>query len=121
MNLTEDTVQKMIERLARSFAEWLRGRTVEQLYSAESAAKLLEVTERTFHSYADLYERTGGKDGIGPKITLSFKTVRYRASSINRFLQARTMTAGKRLEEQREAAAIREVEQTDPQRLEAVV
>lgn len=90
--MDETTVRRMIDRLVRAFVEWLGNRTVEQYYSADEAAQLLGVTERTFHNYADLWVTSAGKDGIGPKHVLSFKVVRYSATSINRFLRARAVT-----------------------------
>jgi len=94
--MTEATIRALVERFVRAFAHWLENRTVEQHYSAEEGAKLLQVTERTFHNYVDLYETSGGKDGIGPRVVLSHKVVRYSSSSINRFLRARAIAAGQK-------------------------
>lgn len=103
--LAESTLRTMVDRLVRSFSDYLRNRTVEQYYSAETAAKILDVTPRTFASYVALYEQTGGREGIGPKHVLSFKCVRYSATSINRFLEQRRMGSPEQLQALDQAAA----------------
>lgn len=105
MNLADTTVRGMVDRLVRAFVDFLANRTVEQYYSAETAARLLDVTERTFHSYVDLYQTTNGKDGIGPKVVLSFKCVRYSATSINRFLASKRAATTSTIELEDDARA----------------
>lgn len=75
----------------RALLEWLRERTVEQHYSAETLAGLLEVTERTIWNYVDQGEATQGREGIYPVVKLSHKVVRIPASSAQRLLRAKTI------------------------------
>lgn len=81
-----------VRHLVRALLTWLRERTVEQHYSVETLAGLLELTPRTVWNYVELYETSGGADGIGPVIKLSHKVVRIPASSASRLLKAKTIT-----------------------------
>lgn len=90
---TADQLEKVSTRVSREVEEWLRDHTVEPHYSAEAAAAMLEVTVRTIWNYVDAGERSSGREGIYPVVKLSHKVVRIPASSINRFLKARTVAA----------------------------
>lgn len=95
-----DQLAKVSNRLTREVEAFLADRTVEPHYSAEQTAELLSVTVRTIWNYVDAGERTAGQDGIFPVVKLSHKVVRIPASSINRFLKARTIAApAKQLQE----------------------
>lgn len=99
-DLTPEQASKVSTRIGRELEAWLRDRTVEPHYSAEGAAELLQVTKRTIWSYVDAGERSSGRDGIYPVVKLSHKVIRIPASSINRFLKARTIAApGPQLQE----------------------
>lgn len=91
MTLPESSLRAIVDRMVRVFADFLRERTVEQHYSPESVAKLLDVTERSVWTYHDLWVTTGGREGLGPVVKLSFKATRFPASAVNRFLRARTI------------------------------
>lgn len=91
IELKPDQLAKVTARLGREIEEWLRDHTVEPHYSAERVAELLEVTVRTVWNYVDVGERTLGKDGIYPVVKISHKVVRIPASSINRWLQSKTI------------------------------
>lgn len=98
--LTPDQLVKVSNRIGRDVAAYLADRTVEPHYSAEETAKLLSVTVRTIWNYVEVGDRSGGSDGIFPVVKLSHKVVRIPASSINRFLNARTIAApAKQLQE----------------------
>jgi DNA-binding Lrp family transcriptional regulator len=79
----------MLRQVIRVLQGALRDGVVEQYYSAASLAERLEVTERTVWNYVELYETSGGKEGIGPVVKLSHKVVRIPASAANRFLKSR--------------------------------
>lgn len=66
---------------------------IEKQYTAAEVADLLGVTERTVWNYVERGETSRGKDGIYPVVKLSHKVVRLPASSVNRFLKARTVAA----------------------------
>ena len=93
MDLTQEQIDLLTARLGTKREAWLRNATVEPHYSAEKTAELLEVTVRTVWNYVELYETSGGRDGIGPVVKISHKVVRIPASALNRFLQARTVDA----------------------------
>jgi len=85
--------ERISARLAREVEKWMRDRSVEPHYSVESLAELLEVTERTIWNYLELYEKSAGREGIGPYVKISNKVVRIPASSVNRMLSAKTIDA----------------------------
>jgi hypothetical protein len=93
MEFSDEQIQRIVSRLGKEAEAWLRDRSVEKHYSAESLAELLEVTERTVWNWLDRYEETAGKDGIGPFVKISHKVVRIPASSVNRWLRAKTIDA----------------------------
>lgn len=95
----------LVRHIMRSLLEWMRDRSVEQHYSAERLAALLEVAERTVWNYIELWETSGGKEGIGPVVKLSHKVVRIPASSANRLLRAKTITLPSAKAGDQEAAA----------------
>lgn len=72
----------------------MRG-SVEQHYSTGSLAELLQVTERTIHTYLDQYDSTSGREGLGPVVKLSHKAMRIPASSVRRWLESRTIDAAR--------------------------
>lgn len=82
-----------VRHLVRGVLGWLRDSSVEQHYSAETLAALLEVTPRTIWNYVELGEATQGREGIYPVVKLSHKVVRIPASSAARLLKARTVAA----------------------------
>ena len=82
----------LVRHLVRALLDWLRSGTVEQHYSAETLAGLLEVTPRTIWRYVEEGEATQGREGIYPVVKLSRKVVRIPASSAQRLLRARTIT-----------------------------
>lgn len=93
-----------VRHVLRGLLDWLRDRTVEQHYSAESLAALLEVSPRTIWNYIAQWETSRGQDGIGPVVKLSHKVVRIPASSANRLLKSRTVTLpGVQVDERRVA------------------
>lgn len=106
VELTPEQITKLAGKLGREVEAWLRDHTVEPHYSAERAAELLEVTERTIWNYVDLYDRTGGRDGIGPYVKISHKVVRIPASAVNRFLRSRTIAAAKQNADAGRASAL---------------
>ena len=67
---------------------------VEKHYTAAEVAELLGVTERTVWNHVEAGKRSRGRDGIFPVVKLSHKVVRIPARAVNKFLKARTMTAG---------------------------
>lgn len=81
-----------VRHLVRALLEWLRSRSVEQHYSVETLAGLLEVTPRTVWNYVELWETSAGRDGIGPVVKLSHKVVRIPATSARRMLDAKTIS-----------------------------
>jgi hypothetical protein len=93
MDLTDEQLQKVSNRLARDVEDFLRDRTVEPHYDAEAAAAILHVSVRTVWRYIDAGARTEGREGIYPVVKLTHKAVRIPASSINRFLKAHTLKA----------------------------
>jgi hypothetical protein len=100
MDLTDQQLQRVTNRLSRDIEEHLRDRTVEVHYSAEAAAEILHVSVRTIWNYVKLGERTRGREGIHPVAKLSHKVVRIPASAINRFLKARMVaTSAEQLHE----------------------
>lgn len=99
IELTPDQVAKVAKRLGVELEDWLRDHTVEPHYSAERAAELLEVSERTIWNYVDTWASSGGKEGIGPVVKLSHKVVRIPASALNRFLASRTIAVPARQDE----------------------
>lgn len=93
MNLSPEQIARITARVGREVEAFLRNGVVEQHYSAESLAELLEVTERTVWSYVDLYDSTAGREGLGPVVKLSHKTVRIPASAVRRLLASKTVNA----------------------------
>jgi predicted transcriptional regulator len=85
--------EAVAKRLGREIEAWLRDSTVEQRYSAERAAELLEVSVRTVWNYVDEYEASAGRAGLGPVEKLSHKVVRIPASALNRFLASKRISA----------------------------
>lgn len=94
MELTDEQIAKVTARLGRDVESFLRERTVEKHYSADSLAELVEVSPRTVWTWIERYESSGGKEGLGPVVKLSHKNVRIPASAINRMLTAHTIDAG---------------------------
>jgi transposase len=94
MDLTNEQITKLTTRLGRDVESFLRDRTVEKHYSADSLAELVEVSPRTVWTWIERYEASGGKEGLGPVVKLSHKNVRIPASAINRMLAAHTVDAG---------------------------
>jgi hypothetical protein len=101
-NTTHD--RGFVRQLMRGLLDWLGDRTVEQHYSAETLAALLEVSVRTIWNYIEAWETSGGKEGIGPVVKLSHKVVRIPASSANRLLRSRTITLPVHQEQERRVA-----------------
>lgn len=93
MDFTPEQISKLTAIIGRDLAAWLSDRTVEPHYSAERAAELLEVSQRTIWNYVYQYDTTGGREGLGPVVKLSHKAVRIPASALNRFLRSRTISA----------------------------
>lgn len=93
MNFTDEQIDRITARLDKQTKAFLRDRTVEQHYSAEALAEILEVAERTVWNYIELYETSAGREGIGPVVKISHKVVRVPASAVNRFLRAKTIDA----------------------------
>lgn len=93
MDFNDDHIARIVARLGKETEAWLRTRSVEQHYSADTLAEILEQSPRTVWTWLDLYETSGGRDGIGPYLKLSHKNVRIPASSVNRFLRAKTIDA----------------------------
>jgi len=91
----EDEIQRLQTRLVRVVDSALRGQVVENHYSVESVAKMLEVSERTVWERIAQFERSGGKEGLGPIVKLSHKVVRIPASSVNRLLESHRVQPGK--------------------------
>ena len=90
---THEQFGKVSARLAREIEAWLRDHTVEPHYTAEQAAELLGgCTVRTVWNHVKLWQTSGGKDGIGPIVKVSHKSVLIPASAINRWLASRTIT-----------------------------
>lgn len=81
------------EAEGRDVESFLRERTVEQHYSADALAELIEVSPRTVWSWIERYEASAGKEGLGPVVKLSHKNVRIPASAVNRMLAAHTVDA----------------------------
>lgn len=88
MSATATTADK---GFVRQILRAVRDGSVEQHYSAATVAERLDVTERTVWNYVELYETSGGKEGIGPVVKVSHKVVRIPASAVNRFLRGRTI------------------------------
>lgn len=84
----------LLRQVIRVLQAVLREGVLEQHYSAATLAERLELTERTVWNYVELYERTGGKEGIGPVVKISHKVVRIPASAVNAFLKTRRIEAG---------------------------
>jgi hypothetical protein len=93
ITLSPEQISKLTARLGREIEAWLRTGAVEQHYSAPALAEVLQVSERTIWVWIDLYESSSGKEGIGPVVKLSHKTVRIPASSVHRMLRSRTVDA----------------------------
>lgn len=93
IKMSPEQIAKVTTRLGRELTEWLRDHVVEQQYSIETTAELLEVTPRTVVNYVELGATTQGARGIYPVVKLSHKVVRIPASSINRMLKACTIAA----------------------------
>lgn len=92
MDFTDEQIARIVARLGKETEAWLRTRSVEQHYSVETLTEILEQSPRTVWGWLELYETSGGREGIGPYLKLSHKNVRIPASSVNRFL------AGKRID-----------------------
>lgn len=85
-----------VRHVVRALLGWLRDSSVEQHYSAETLAALLEVTPRTIWNYVELGESTQGREGIYPVVKLSHKVVRIPASSAARLLKSRIVATAVR-------------------------
>ncbi len=92
-HFTDEQMVRISARLGRELDAWLRDRNVEPHYSVGTLAELLEVSERAVWGYVEDYERSGGREGIGPFVKISHKVVRVPASAVRRFLAAKTIDA----------------------------
>ena len=104
MEFSPDQLKRIVARLGAQLEAWLAEHTVEKHYSAASLADLLEVAERSVENYLELYETSGGREGIGPYVKISHKVKRVPASSVNRFLRAKTIDAAALAGGERKAA-----------------
>lgn len=93
MDFTDEHIDRITARLGQQTKAFLRDRSVEQHYSVEALAEILEVAPRSVANYIELYEISGGREGIGPVVKISHKVMRIPASAVNRFLRAKTIDA----------------------------
>lgn len=102
---TDSQAARVSARLARDVEAFLRERTVETHYTAEQAAELLGgCTVRTVWNHVKAWQTSDGREGIGPVVKVSHKSVLIPASAINRWLASRTVANGRT----RDAAAGKE-------------
>ncbi len=92
--ITTELAAKLPAHVSKEVQEWLRDNAVEPHYTVDQAAELLgKVTVRTVWNYVELGKTSQGKEGIYPVVKLSHKVVLLPASSINRFLKSRRVSA----------------------------
>lgn len=103
--LSPEQLTALTKAVSRDVLRVIEAGTAEQLFSAEQLAALWDVEVRSIANYAKLYEESGGREGLGPKVFLSHKAVRYRASDVNRFIAARTLKVAAEREQLQEASA----------------
>lgn len=78
-------------KVVQTFGREPRVRTVDEQLSAQDVAERLHVHLRTVARLRKQYERSDGKDGLGPWWKCGGKITRIAARDVNRFMESRTI------------------------------